>query len=163
MRVAGPGVETTERAHVDDAALRRAELRQGFARNQKRAAGVGFEDGVPLIEGQALEGRGGEDSGVIDENVEAAKGGGDLGDGGADGGFGTNIARNGKRAAADGGDSGGGGSSSGFGGAIGDGDVGAGVSESKRDGAAQAASASCNEDRFAGEWLSGLHKISLAT
>jgi len=30
-------------------------MRQGFARNEKRAAGVGFEDVVPLIEREALE------------------------------------------------------------------------------------------------------------
>ncbi len=71
-------------------------MRQGFARNEEGAAGVGFEDRVPLREGQALEGGGAKDGGVIDEDVEAAKGGSDLGDGGADGGFGANIARDGE-------------------------------------------------------------------
>ncbi len=63
---------------------------------------------------------------------------------------------------AKGGDRCGGGSGIGFRGAIGDGDIGAGVSEGERDCAAQAASASGNEDRFAGERRSRIHKISLA-
>jgi len=166
MGVSGPGVETTERTHIDDAALCRAEMRQGFVRNEEGAASVGFEDLIPLGEGQALEGGGAKDSGVIDEDVEAAKGGSDHGDGIADGGFGTNIARDRERAAAEAGDRGGCASGFRFRGAIGDSDVGAGVSEGKRDGAAQAARASRNEDRFAGEWIDGrhwgLHKISLA-
>ncbi len=56
MCVAGPGVKSAERTHIDDAAVRRTEMRQGFARDQEGAASVGFEDGVPLSEGQALEG-----------------------------------------------------------------------------------------------------------
>lgn len=162
MCVAGPGVKSAERTHIDDAAVRRTEMRQGFARDQEGAASVGFEDGVPLSEGQALEGGGGKDGGVVDEDVETAKGGGDLGDGGADRGFGANIAGDREGTVAKGGDRCGGGSGIGFRGAIGDGDIGAGVSEGERDGAAQAASASGNEDRFAGEWFCGLHKISLA-
>ena len=70
-----------------------------------------------------------------------------------------------ERAAAKLGDSLGGARSFGFGGTIGDGYVGAGLSEGERDRAAQAASASRNKDRFAGEWIDGhrwgLHKISL--
>jgi hypothetical protein len=138
-------------------------MRQGFARNEEGAAGVGFEDGVPLGEGQALEGRGGKDGRVINEYVEADKRGGDLGDRGAHGGFGANIAGDCKRAAAEGGDGGGCGCSFGFRGTIGDGDVGAGLSQRECDGPAQTASASRNEDRFAGERLSRIHKISLAT
>jgi hypothetical protein len=160
-------VETAKRTHVDDSAVRRTEKRQGFARDEKGATGVGFEDGVPLIEGKALEGRGAKDGGIVDEDVEAAKGGTDLGDGASDGGFGANIARDGKRAAAKRGDGGGGFSRFALRGAIGDGYVGAGVSEGERDGATQTASASRNEDRFAGERLDGdrggLHKISLMT
>ncbi len=116
---------------------------------------------VPLIEGKALEGSGGEDGGVIDEDVEAAEGGDDLGDSGADGGFGANVARDGERAAAKGSDGGGGLGGVGLGGAVGDGNVGAGASEGESDGAAEAACASGDEDRFAGERLSGHHKISL--
>jgi hypothetical protein len=52
-------------------------------------------------------------------------------------------------------------------GAEGDGDVGARLREGERDGAAQAARATGDEDRFAGERLDGdrggLHKISLMT
>ena len=87
MRVTGPGVKTTERTHINDAALRGAEMRQGFARNEERTASVGFEDSVPLGEGQALEGSRGKYGGVINEDVEAAKSGSDLGDGGADRGL----------------------------------------------------------------------------
>jgi hypothetical protein len=85
-----------------------AEMRQGFARNEKGAAGVGFEDGVPLVEGKALEGRGAKDGGVVDEDVEAAKSGDGLNDGCADGGFGAHIAGNGEGIAAESGDVGGG-------------------------------------------------------
>jgi len=161
--VTGPGVEATERTHVDDSAVRGAEMRQSFARNEEGAASVGFEYGVPLGQGQALKGRGAKDGGVVDEDVETAKGGTDLGDGSADGGFGANIAWDGERTAAEGGDSGGGVKSFGFRGKIGDGDIGAGLSEGERGGAAQSASASCNEHRFAGERLGKLHKISLMT
>ena len=107
-------METAERTHVDDAAARSAEMRQGFARNQKRAAGVGFEDGVPLVEGKAFEGRGGEDGGVVDEDIEAAEAGDDCSDGGADGSFGAHVAMDGERAAAERGDVGGGFYSFGF-------------------------------------------------
>ena len=81
MRVAGPGAESAERSHVDDAALRSAEMGQGFARDEKRAASVGFEHGVPLVEGEAFEGRGSKDGGVVDEDVEAAEAGIGFGDG----------------------------------------------------------------------------------
>ena len=90
-----------------------------------------------------------------------------LVDGGADGRFGANIAWDGDRTAAKRGDGGGGFDCLGLRGAMGDGYVGAGVSEGERDGATQTASASRNEDRFAGERLDGdrggLHKISLMT
>ena len=106
--MSGPGVESTERTHVNDAAARGAEMRQGFARDEKGSAGVGFKDGIPLVEGKALEGSGGKDGGVIDEDVEAAKAGDDLSDGGTDGSFGAHVARDGERAAAECGDGGGG-------------------------------------------------------
>ncbi len=96
MRVAGPGVKTTERTHVDDTTPGSAEMRQGFARNEKRTACVGFKCGVPLVEGQAFEGRGPKDGGVIDEDVELSECGHNLGDGCADGGFGAYIAGDGQ-------------------------------------------------------------------
>ena len=90
-----------------------------------------------------------------------------LVDGGADGRFGANIAWDGDRTAAKRGDGGGGFDCLGLRGAIGYGDIGAGLGEGERDGAAQTASAPRNEDRFAGEWIDGhrwgLHKISLMT
>jgi hypothetical protein len=90
-----------------------------------------------------------------------------LVDGGADGRFGANIAWDGDRTAAKRGDGGGGFDCLGLRGAIGYGDIGAGLGEGERDGAAQAASTSGNEHRFAGERLDGdrggLHKISLMT
>ena len=75
MGVSGPGVKTAEGTHVDDAAVRGAEMRQGFSRDEEWAAGIGFKDCIPLIESQAFKGRGSEDGGVIDEDVETAKGG----------------------------------------------------------------------------------------
>jgi hypothetical protein len=87
MGVTSPGVECAERAHVDDAASGYAEMRQGFARDEKGPACVGFEDGVPLVEGEAFEGRGSKDRGIIDEDVEPAECCDDLGDSGADGGI----------------------------------------------------------------------------
>lgn len=162
MGVSGPCVETTERTHVDDAALRNAEMRQCFARDEEWAARVGFKDGIPLVEGQAFEGCGSEDGCVVDEDVEAAKGCGDLGDCGADGEFGANVTGDGERAAAKSGDG-----SSGFGGialrgAIRDSDVSTGLRKGERDGAAQAASAPRDEYRFAGERGCRIHRISLA-
>ena len=108
MGVAGPGVETTERTHIDNATARGAKIRQGFARDEKGSAGVGFEDGIPLVEGKTFEGSRGKDGGVVDESVETAKSGDDLSDGGANGSFGAHVARDGERAAAECGDGGGG-------------------------------------------------------
>ncbi len=67
--VPGPCVQTAKRTDVDDAAAGGAQMRQSLAGDEERAAGVGLEDSVPLLEGQALEGRGGKDSGVVDEDV----------------------------------------------------------------------------------------------
>ena len=73
MGVAGPGANPTERTDIDDAAARGAEMRQSLARDEKRAAGIGFEDLVPLLEREALERGGGEDGGVVDEDVETVE------------------------------------------------------------------------------------------
>ena len=56
MSVAGPRMQAAERANVDDAAARGAKIRQNLAGNQKRAAGVGLEHRVPLLERKALQG-----------------------------------------------------------------------------------------------------------
>jgi len=112
--VPGPGVETTERTHIDNATARGAEMRQCLARDEKWSACVGFEDCVPLIEGEAFERGGGKDGGVVDEDIEAAKAGDDLGDGGTDGSFGAHVARDGEGAAAKCGDGGRGFQSFGF-------------------------------------------------
>jgi len=96
VRVPSPGVETAKRTHVDDATARSAEMRQSFARDEKRAAGVGFEDGIPLVERKAFEGSGGKDGGVVDEDIQSAKAGDDLSEGGADGRFGAHVARDGE-------------------------------------------------------------------
>ena len=104
MGVSSPGVKTAERTHVYDSALCDAEMRQSFARDEEWAAGVRFEDSIPLVEGQAFESRGGEDGGVVDEDVEVAKCGGDLSNGGTDGSFGANVAGDSERFAAKSGD-----------------------------------------------------------
>jgi len=51
-----------------------------FAGYQKRAAGVGFKDSVPLFEAELFKGGGIEDSSVVDEEVEPSELGGDGGD-----------------------------------------------------------------------------------
>ena len=62
----------------------RAALRYGWAACEVRKgrAGVGLEHGVPLGDGDGLEGLGLEDACVVDEDVEAAEIGSGLGDGG---------------------------------------------------------------------------------
>jgi len=60
-------------------------MRESLARDEERSAGVGVEDSVPLVEGEAFESGGGEDCSVVDEDVDAAEGGDDLSDGVADG------------------------------------------------------------------------------
>ena len=57
MGVAGPGMQSAERSDVDDAATRGAQMRQSLAGNQKRAAGIGLEGRVPLLEREALQRR----------------------------------------------------------------------------------------------------------
>ena len=68
-----PGVDSAKGADVDDAATGGAQMRDGFAGNQKRASGVGFEGGVPLREADLFKGRGIKDGGVVDEDVEFAE------------------------------------------------------------------------------------------
>ena len=162
MGVAGPGANAAERTDVDDAAMSGAEVRQSFAGDEKRAAGVGLEDRVPLIEGEAFEGRGVEDGGVVDEQSRRPKAETTCGDGGADGGFGAHVAGDGEGAAAEGCDFGGGCGSFGLGCAVGDGDVGASASQSEGDGAADAAGASGDESGLAGEGFGKRHRTSLA-
>ena len=124
MGVAGPGMQSTERPDVDHAAARGSQIRQGFARHQKRTAGVGFKGRVPLLDGEALKRTRGEDGGVIDDEIEMAELGQNGGHGGANRKLGADVALDSDCAAAKCGNLGG--SFSGFGarGAVGDGDVG---------------------------------------
>ena len=46
--VTGPGAHSPERADIDDPAAGGAEMRQRFASDEKRSAGVGLEDCIPL-------------------------------------------------------------------------------------------------------------------
>lgn len=73
MGVAGPGADSTQRTDVDDAAVRSAEVRKSFSRDEKRAACIGVEDLVPLIESETFKRRGSEDCSVVDEDIETAK------------------------------------------------------------------------------------------
>ena len=88
--------------------------------------------GVPLVEGESGEIGGGEDCGVVDEDVELAEGGDGGVDGLTDGRFGADVARNGCGAQAKGGDLAG--CLIGFSerGAVSDGYVCAGAGESER-------------------------------
>ena len=52
--VAGPGMEAAERANVDDAAVRGAQMRQSLAGHEKRAAGIGLERLRPIARAQRL-------------------------------------------------------------------------------------------------------------
>ena len=47
-------------------------MRQRFAGDEEWASGVGFEHGVPLLEGQLVERGGFEDACVVDEHIKAA-------------------------------------------------------------------------------------------
>ena len=88
--------------------------------------------------------------------------GSDGGDGGANRGFGADVAFDDERAAAEGGDFRGGLSGFDLRSAVRDGYIGAGLGEGERDGAADAARAAGDEGGFAGEWKCGGHMVSLA-
>jgi Protein of unknown function (DUF4232) len=81
--VGGPGMETAERADVDDAAACGFEIGIGGLGGEEGAAGVGFEHGVPLFDGDVLEGGGFVAAGVVDEDIEAGEAVGGGFDGGA--------------------------------------------------------------------------------
>ena len=162
MRMAGPGTDSAERTDVDDAAVSCAEMRKGLARDEERAAGVGFEYGIPLIESEAFERGGGEDGSVVNENVDAAEYLNDVCDCGLDRGFGADVTLYRDGAAAEGCDFGGCLRSFGLRGSIGDRDVGTGASKGERDGAPDAFGASGDEDGFAGERFSGHDSNSLS-
>lgn len=102
MRVAGPCVDATERADVDDAAVHGTEIGQRFARGEKGTASVGFEDGVPLRQGEGFERGRFEDGCVVDEDVDAVVEGCGSSDGVANRGLGANITGDGLDAAAQG-------------------------------------------------------------
>ncbi len=82
MGVRGPGVEAAQRSYINDAAVSGFEMRVSSLGGEEGRAGVGVEHGVPLLDGEALEGGGFVAAGVVDEDVEA----GEAGDGGVDGG-----------------------------------------------------------------------------
>ncbi len=101
MGMAGPGADSTERTNVDDSAMSSAEMLDCFAGNQKRAARVGFEDGVPLIEADLFKGGRIEDGSVVDEEIESSESGDGGGDCLADGGFRADIAFDRQRTASE--------------------------------------------------------------
>src|SRR5580704_3778136 len=82
--VGGPGMESTEGADVDDAAMGGFQIRVSGLGGEERGAGVGFEHGVPLFDGDGFKGSGFVAAGVVDEDVEAGEAGGGGFDGGAD-------------------------------------------------------------------------------
>lgn len=161
MGVSGPGANPTEGTNIDDASARGAEPRESLARDEERAAGIGFKDRVPLLEGEALESGGAEDGGIVDEDVEMVKRGSDGSDRGANRGFGTDVACDGERAAAEGDDFSGGLSGLDLRRAIRDGYIGAGAGEGECNAAADAAGTAGDEGGFAGEWKSGSHMVSV--
>ena len=148
MGVAGPGVGGTEGTDVDDAAAEGAQMGQSLARDQEGAARIRGENVVPLIESEAFERGGGEDSGVVDEDVETAEFGDDGGNGVANGGFGSDVAMGGKGAAAEGSHLRGGLRGLSLRIEEGDGDIGAGVREADGDGAADATRSAGDEGGF---------------
>ncbi len=151
MGVASPGAESTQRTDVDNPTLRGTEVRKSFSRNEKWAAGVGFECGIPLVERKAFESRGAEDCRVVDEDVETAELGDDGGDSGANGRLGAHIAVKGSSLAPDAGNIGGGLGGFDLRSSVGDGYIGAGIGEGERDRAADAAGSASDKCGFAGE------------
>src|SRR5580658_1630399 len=73
VRVGGPRMDAAERADVDDAAAAALQMRIGVPGHEERAAGVGGEHLIPLLELDALERFGFEAAGVVDEDVETAE------------------------------------------------------------------------------------------
>ena len=79
-------------------------MRKSFPRDEKRAASIGIEDFVPLIESETFKRGGSEDCGVVDEDVETAELGCSCAYSGSDGRFGAHIAFNDSSVATDCGD-----------------------------------------------------------
>ena len=72
MRVPGPGLDPSKRTDIHDAAMRGTQVRQCLACNEKGTTGVGLKNGVPLVKGERVERGGPKDSGVVDDQIEAA-------------------------------------------------------------------------------------------
>ena len=124
MSVGGPGVDSAEGADVDDAAAGSFEMWLRGLGGEEGRAGVGLEHRVPLLDGDGVERGGLEDSGVVDEDVEASEVGGNGVDGVADAFRRAEVARVTSGADAVGAEFGDGALGFGLGFAIGDGDVG---------------------------------------
>ncbi len=159
--MAGPGAHAAQRTNVDDAAMRGTQGGDGLARHKERAARVGLEDVVPLIERDFVQRSAFEDGGVVDDEIDAAVKGKCGADHPADGIFGTHIAGERMRAAAEGLDrlhcEGG----VGLGVSPSNGDVSAGPRQSQGDCTADAARASGDDSRFSLQWL-GWHYDSFS-
>ena len=153
MGMSGPGVDSTQRTNVDDSAVAGAQMVDCFAGYQKRAAGVGFKDSVPLFEAELFKGGGIEDSSVVDEEVEPSELGGDGGDCLARGGLRADIAFDRHGAVSESFNLASCESCLLMGGAVSDGDVGSRFGESQGDCASDALGAPGDQCRFAVERL----------
>src|SRR5882724_12541527 len=73
MGMRGPRLLTTERTHINDAAVSAAQRRNAALRNQEWRAHVDSEYFVPLVGGDVFEIRGFEDARIVNQQVDLAK------------------------------------------------------------------------------------------
>ncbi len=75
--VAGPGVQSSQRADVHDSALCGTKMRESLPDHEKWPADIGFEDRIPLLQADAIERLSFKDGGVVDQDIQTAM----MGDG----------------------------------------------------------------------------------
>jgi hypothetical protein len=73
MSVARPGLQATERPHVNDFSLAWSQELHGFTRDEKCSTRVRSKDVVPLFERKFLELSGLVIRSVVDQDVDAAE------------------------------------------------------------------------------------------
>ena len=150
-------MESAEGADVDDAAVGGFQIRVRGLSGEKGSAGVGFEHGVPLLDGEGFEGGGFVAAGVVDEDVETGETGGGGFNGGADLGGIAEFGAQGKGLDAESLKVGNGLSGFGFRIAEGDGDAGAGFAEGEGQAVPDAPGAAGDEGDFSLQRGLGIH------
>ncbi len=158
--IVGPGKESADGSEIDDGAAGFFQEGSSGLRGEKLGFEIGVERGIPLLFGGGFQGRGREDGGAVDKEVEAGEAGGGFLDEAADFGDLAEVGGEGKGAAAQGFDFGGGGAGGDIRAAVVEDNVGAFAGQSQGHGAAEAACAAGDEgdaavERRSGRWHDG--------